>query len=58
MKYLLIVLMLTGCGAANRAGASLTGYSESCIQGVMYYQFTSGVTVAYTQDGKVKGCTK
>jgi len=53
---LLAALMLAGCGAADRLGANLTGFSRQCIDGVEYLQFASGATVAYTRDGKVKAC--
>lgn len=48
--------LLSGCGWLGRADAYVTGYSESCIAGVLYYQFASGVTVAYNADGSVKVC--
>lgn len=51
-----IVLLLSGCGFFERGTAYLTGYAESCISGVLYYQFASGVTVAYEADGKIKLC--
>lgn len=60
MKNLIIcvsaVMLLSGCGWLSREAAKLTGYSEECVEGVMYLQFASGVTVAYNQDGSVKVC--
>ena len=53
---LLTTTMLTGCGWFDRLAAAATGYSRQCIDGVEYLQFTSGATVAYTSDGKVKVC--
>ena len=53
---LLTATMLTGCGWFDRLAAAATGYSRQCIDGVEYLQFTSGATVAYTIDGKVKVC--
>ena len=50
--------LLTACGAVDRGVASLTGHSVSCVDGVEYIQFTSGVTVKYKQDGTVSTCTK
>lgn len=50
------VLALTGCGAWDRSVAQVTGVAESCHAGVVYLQFTSGVTVKYSQDGKVVTC--
>lgn len=49
-------LLLAGCGGAARFGATVTGHARTCIDGVEYLQFTSGVTVAYTTEGKVKTC--
>lgn len=53
---ILLFLTLTGCGQIGRTTASLTGYSRSCVEGVSYLQFTSGVTVEYAPDGHVKTC--
>lgn len=52
-----LALAVAGCGYVDRAGATLTGYSRICIDGVEYLQFTSGATVAFTPDGKVKKCS-
>jgi len=49
-------LLLTGCGWFDRVAATATGYARMCVDGVEYLQFTSGATVAYTRDGKVKTC--
>lgn len=52
-----LILSLSGCGAIDRSLASLTGdASKTCVDGVEYLQFTSGVSVAYTKDGRVKTC--
>lgn len=60
MKFitaLTLVLTLTGCGYVERIGGSITGGGfESCVDGVTYLQFTSGVTVKYLPDGKVATC--
>ena len=60
MKYivcLFLVLTLSGCGAWDRFGAYLTGSaSHACMDGVLYYQFTSGAVVAYNKDGTLKTC--
>ena len=54
-----IALSVTACGWFDRKLAAMTGdATASCIGGVEYLQFTSGATVAYTQDGKIKTCTK
>jgi hypothetical protein len=54
MKFsilIVLVLMLSGCGRFNRFMAGLTGdATETCVDGVMYLQFTSGATVKYTVD--------
>lgn len=59
MKILLLILamfFLTGCGRFGRFWAGLTGEYESCVDGVTYLQFSSGVTVKYQPDGKIATC--
>lgn len=59
MKTMILVLsmMLAGCGALDREVASWTGNgSETCVDGVVYLQFTSGVTVKYLPDGRIATC--
>lgn len=58
MKTLIIFisLLLSSCGYFERSVASYTGYSQYCIDAVTYYQFTSGVSVAYNTDGTIKTC--
>jgi len=52
-----LTLSLAGCGWFEKnVVATTTGYSRMCADGVLYYQFSSGVAVAYTQEGKVKTC--
>jgi hypothetical protein len=63
MKKLFLVALacatLSGCGGLDRSWAHLTGAPvKVCVDGVEYLQFTSGSTVAYTQDGKVKTCSR
>ena len=53
---LLAGLALAGCGEVDRSIASFTGSAESCIDGVKYLQFTSGVTVKYNSDGTISTC--
>jgi len=53
---ILAILTLSGCGVLERSTATLTGYSSICVGGVMYYQFTSGASVAYNKDGSIKLC--
>ena len=61
MKYAIVLglaLLLSGCGWFDRyVVANVSGYSRSCIEGVSYLQFPSGVTVEYTKEGKIKTCT-
>ena len=56
ITILLLTVLLTGCGWFDRVAATATGYARVCVDGVEYLQFTSGSTVAYTRDGKVKTC--
>ncbi|HVE51907.1 MAG TPA: hypothetical protein VNB23_00845 [Ramlibacter sp.] len=54
---LVVAATLSGCGWFDRkVTANLTGHSVSCIDGVRYLQFASGVTVQYTAEGKVRTC--
>jgi hypothetical protein len=62
MKKLIILsivaLTLTGCGRIDRWFAGITGNAtEECVDGVLYLQFTSGASVAYSKDGKIKTCS-
>jgi uncharacterized protein YceK len=60
MKKLVIcfimIIVLAGCGTADKFEAKIKGYSEKCIDNVMYFQFASGATVAYNTDGSIKTC--
>ena len=56
ITILLMTGLLTGCGWADRVAATATGYARVCVDNVEYIQFTSGATVAYTPDGKIKTC--
>jgi hypothetical protein len=60
MKLILIAasaLVLTGCGWFDRyVVANATGYSRTCVEGVVYLQFPSGATPQYNIDGSLKGC--
>ena len=60
MKFLIVglsVFALTGCGKIDRTIAGWSGNgSEVCQDGVVYLQFTSGVSVKYGRDGKVVSC--
>jgi len=57
MKLILLAaLFLSGCGWYSRQVASTVGFSQICVNGVSYLQFTSGVSVEYTPDGKIKEC--
>ena len=55
----IVAAALSGCGWFDRASSYITGNaSRVCLGGVEYLQFTSGATVAYTPDGKIKTCVK
>ena len=56
MIIAIVMVALFGCGQANRATAVITGYSKVCVDHVSYIQFTSGASVAYGADGKIKKC--
>lgn len=48
---------LSGCGWADRVEAFATGAgAEVCQDGVLYLQFTSGVSVKYRPNGDVAQC--
>jgi len=54
---LTVLLAVTGCGAVDRLFVAVSGNAtETCYDGVMYLQFTSGASVAYNTDGTVKAC--
>lgn len=55
---ILIACALTGCGWADRAVAKASGVARTCVDGVMYLQFASGATVAYSPDGSIRTCRK
>jgi ABC-type glycerol-3-phosphate transport system substrate-binding protein len=56
IAVLILSLASAGCGGFDRAVAGLTGNAETCVRGVLYYQFTSGASVAYDRNGKVIPC--
>ena len=58
MKYILILLLLTGCGWWKKFVASSTGYAEICIDGVVYIEFATGASVKYLQSGEIETCKK
>jgi uncharacterized protein YceK len=51
-----VLFSLVGCGSIKRTTAQITGYSKTCVDGVSYIQFASGVTVQYDREGKVVRC--
>ncbi len=54
---LLMMIFLSGCGWFQKQASSVTGSGyETCNDGVLYLQFTSGVTVKYTREGKIATC--
>lgn len=58
ISLLFVAVLLSGCGVFDRMGAGLTGYTTSCVDGVKYLQFPSGVTVKYNQNGTIATCAK
>lgn len=53
----ILSLVLSGCGKIDREIAKVTGSgAKTCVDGVMYLQFTSGATVMYNKDGTIKLC--
>ena len=59
-RWLLVPLVaaaLSGCGWFERkVTANVTGHAVTCVDGVRYLQFPSGVTVQYDRDGRVRTC--
>lgn len=54
---ILAVILFSGCGAADRFAAGVTGSAaKTCIDGVTYLQFTSGATVQVDRAGKPVAC--
>lgn len=52
-----VIFALAGCGKIDQMKSHYTGQpSEICVHGVSYLQFTSGSSVAYTREGKIKTC--
>jgi hypothetical protein len=60
MKILIVLglaVTLTGCGWFDRhVVANVTGFSKTCVEGVTYLQFPSGVTPQYNPDGSLQAC--
>ena len=60
MKLILIALSalaLTGCGWFDRyVVANTVGYSKTCVEGVTYLQFPSGVTPQLNIEGRPVAC--
>ena len=54
-----VAMIFSGCGAIDRLAANVTGDgSETCHDGVIYLQFTSGATVKYETNGSIATCVK
>ena len=61
LKLLLCIflsLSLVSCGFVSRFVGGVLGTSRICVNGVSYLQFTSGASVEYTMDGKIKTCNE
>lgn len=57
LLLMIVITTITGCGWLDRAATTFTGNASMvCMDGVTYYQFTSGATVAVDRDGKPKKC--
>lgn len=57
LATLAVLVLLSGCGWFERkVTANITGHAVTCIEGVRYLQFPSGVTVQYDRDGRVRTC--
>lgn len=60
MKIFALILLsisLTGCGWFDRNVAAVTGgATKTCVDGVVYLQFTSGATVQVDGNGKPVAC--
>jgi hypothetical protein len=60
IKMILIAALaatLTGCGWYERkVVANITGYSKTCVEGVTYLQFSSGVTPQLNLEGLPVAC--
>jgi hypothetical protein len=39
-------------------GQQSRDYSRHCVEGVLYLEFSTGVTVEYAPNGDVRGCSK
>jgi uncharacterized lipoprotein len=54
---LVMVTLMSGCGWFERkVTANITGHAVTCVDGVAYLQFPSGVTVQYDRNGRIKTC--
>lgn len=51
-----VAFFSTSCGQLSRMIGYVTGWSRICVDGISYIQFTSGASIEYTQDGKIKTC--
>ena len=58
ITVIVLSIAVSACGALERVVATSTGWSQQCIDGVMYLQFASGATVKYNRDGKIATCNK
>ncbi len=55
VTLLVLVLLVTGFGAVNHQLARLAGYSNECVDGVLFYRFPVGAAV-HRRDGQNETC--
>jgi hypothetical protein len=59
MKFIILMLAIfsvAGCGAVDRANASFTGQSITCVEGLKVVQMTSGAFYQRTPNDKLIAC--
>jgi hypothetical protein len=57
LALVLATSSIAGCGWFERkVTANITGHAVTCVEGVAYLQFPSGVTVQYDRSGRIKTC--
>lgn len=55
--FYIFLLGLAGCAQTCRdVDLNVSGYTQHCLGGVIYYDFRNGAVVGYNPDGTVKKC--